>query len=214
MDDRKKAIKKWMLLFSQTDNKRVFSFTSGHLGAVPISDNHFYDAILCHKFFCFFKHLAFLFFELFKFIIFSLLPLKNLALIVRTALRKFCNQTYRPLNSFCVISLGDQPLNHDAYFGRFLINQKESFDYIKIVGGYGFCSNNYFYVESALSSRSFILLTCSIIFLPFTTLFYSLLTNCKIKTFRLKLLYLTLCLKEINSSGVVNNLIILRLFLF
>lgn len=208
--NRKQDLKSCILLFSKADHKRVFAFTSGHLGALPLSDKRLHAAISSNNSLYFLIQQASLFFDFIKFIIFSLLPVKNIFRLLRASMRRFCNTKYKALNSFCVISLGEQPANEDAYFARLLNNQKENFDYLKIVGGVGLRSEKYTYVESALGYVSLIVLLVKIIFLPFTALIYSIWSSRKIKHIRVRLIYLNLCLKEINSGEIVNNLIIVR----
>ncbi len=209
--NRSQEIIRWMSIFSQSDNKRKFAFTSGNLGALPLPVEFFYNFISYKKFWFFWKNIIYLVYELLKFIVLSLIPLKNILLILRTFLRVFCNAKFIPLNSFCVISLGNQSLNNDAYFSRWLANRKDQFEYIKIVGGLGFRSTNqFFYVESALGFFNLISVVSTIIFLPFTNMWYLLWSCRKIKSIRLRLLYIYLCLKEINSGTFANNLIIVR----
>ncbi|WP_422684469.1 hypothetical protein [Candidatus Methylopumilus universalis] len=88
---------------------------------------------------------------------------------------------------------------------------KNKFDYIKIVGGREFLINKqFFYVESGLRFFSLISLIFSIIFLPLTAFSYSLSSSRKIKSFHHRLLYIYLCLREINAGTLTNNLIITK----
>ena len=207
-NNRKQDIKKWILIFSRADNKRFFSFTSGHLGALSFSDHALHAAISSREFYYTSKQIIFLFLELIKLVLISLFPVKNFLRILRTGLRRFCNPNFIALNSLLVLSLGDQPANHDPYFAKILSHKKESFDYLKIVGGIEFRTKNFFYIESGLNFIGFVLLVCAITFLPYTALWYAIRSSRKIQGFRARVFYLISCFREINSGVAVNNLII------
>jgi hypothetical protein len=203
-------IKKSILLFSQSDRKNNFSFTSGHLGAVPIPFELFYSFLFLKKNF-FWKGIIFYLVEFLKYIIYFIVPLKNILLLLRTFLRWFCSPKFESTNSLCILSLGKQSAKDDAYFSPLLINFKKKFDFIKIVGGREFFSRNQFsYIESGLKFFSLIILIFSIIFLPLTAFIYSLSSSRKIKSIHHRLLYIYLCLREINTGTLTNNLIIIK----
>lgn len=203
-----RLIRKSILQFYQSDIQKKFSFTSGHLGAVPISLDLFYSFVLLNKNF-FFKAIVFYLIEFLNYIICFVVPLKNTLLILRTSLRWFCSPRFESLNSLYVLSLGNQSAKDDTYFSPLLVKLKNKFDYIKIVGGVEFLSHkNFFYIESGLSFISLISLIFSIIFSPLTAFIYTLNSSRKIKSIKQRLLYIYLCLREINTGTLTNNLII------
>jgi hypothetical protein len=204
-------IKKTILLFSLSDKKRKFSFTSGNLGAIPVPIDLFYLFISDKKKSFYWKNIFFIVIEFLKYVFYIVLPFKNVLLILRTFLRWLCNARFQSLNLLCVISIGQESASKDVYFSKLIVSMKEKFDFIKIVGGTNFRSYKQFsYIESALGFFSLILLFCSILFLPLRAFSYSLFSSRKINSFRLKLLYIYLSLKEINDGTLTYNLIIIK----
>ena len=196
--------------WSQADKKRLFNFTSGHLGALPLSDKFLLKTIVNNNFLQTSKNGLFLAKEFIKLIVFTLLPVKNLALILRTVLRRICSIKNHPTHSMTVISLGNQSSAKDPYFGVMLNSLEKEFDYLKIVGGFNFQSKDYMYIESALGCLDLLRLTASIVVLPLVTLWYLINKSWRLRGFNNIVTFITLGLKEINVDAFCNNKIIVK----
>ncbi|MFZ3087182.1 MAG: hypothetical protein WA123_03860 [Methylotenera sp.] len=198
-------IKDLIQSFSDVDTKNHFSFTSGHLGTLPVSDDVLMKFIINKGFFESLKKITLVLRELIKLIIFFFLPVKNIAILLRTILRYFCNPKPIASHSLTVISLGIQSSSKDAYFGPLLTQLDNKFDYLKIVGGYSFRSKNYFYVESALSFFEVVKFSIYILFSPLLSLGYLLSKVIKLDRLDYKEIFFLLGLKEINSGIITQN---------
>ena len=206
----KNILKELIYAFSTADSARLFSFTSGHLGALPVSDKIILTTIVNANFLQSFKSSLFLAKELAKFIFLTLLPIKNLALILRTVLRRICSNKHYSIHSMTVISLGNQSSAKDPYFGVLLNNLEKEFDYLKIVGGFNFQSKDYMYIESALGCLDLLKLTGSVAVLPIVTLRYLINKSWQLRGFNNLVTFITLGLKEINVGVFCNNKIIVK----
>ena len=194
--------------WAKADQSKVFNFTSGHLGALPIKDTKLIALVQSGDLYQAINLGALLALELVKFIVLTILPIKNLSLVLRTVFRRFFGKKTDFIHALTVISLGNQPSEKDPYFGLLLINLDEKFNYLKIVGGFDFKSKNYEFIESALSYANLFKLAFSILFSPLFALCYLLsraltLNSCKNFT-----VFTILGLKEINSGIFSNNKII------
>jgi hypothetical protein len=196
--------------WSQTDKNRLFNFTSGHLGALPLSDKFLLKTIVNNNFLQTSKNGLFLAKEFIKLIVLTLLPVKNLALILRTVLRRICSNKNYSIHSITVISLGNQSSAKDSYFGVLLNSLEKEFDYLKIVGGFNFQSRDYMYVESALGYLDLLRLTAGILVLPLVTLWYLINKSWQLRGFNNIVTFITLGLKEINVGAFCNNKIIVK----
>lgn len=200
-------IKKLLLDFSRADRGKLYNFTCGHIGALPISDKKLSELIgaaspLTKKYI----YLLILGQSLI-FIFYSILPVKNMALIVRTMVRRFCNQT-QAFHATTVLSLGASEYNKDAYFGPLLASMPSKFNYLKIVGGYTFKSDGFQFVEAGLSWIKTLSVVFKIILTPVFSLLYLVNQFKRLSEANHRLIFILLSLKEINSGSFNSNLII------
>ncbi len=197
-----KEIKTLVLRFCEVDSYRTFSFTSGHLGALPLSDDemrdHLAEGNLPHS----------LLSQCFIFMLFMLLPLKSYVILFRALLRRHLSPPLRSKKSLIVLSLGDSVDHQDPYFGKLIQHIKQEFDYLKIVGGTKIRTNKYYFVEVSLS-RLYLLLAIIIApALQLAILLQVLKIQRQIETLSLRKLFVLLALREINSGTTLNQAII------
>lgn len=205
VDSDELKIKDLIHSFSDVDIKNHFSFTSGHLGALPVNDDVLVEIAVYKRLFKSLKYITLFFKELIKLFILFILPVKNMAIVFRTVLRCFCNPKPMVSHSLTVVSLGNQSSGKDAYFGPLLTQLDNKFDYLKIVGGYGFRNKNYFYLESALSFFDLVKFSIYILFSPLLSLGYLLSKVVKLDRLDCKEVFFLLGLKEINSGVITQN---------
>lgn len=206
--NEKNMTKELIYAFSEADSARLFSFTSGHLGALPISDKTLITLTQSGYFYQAVNTGMLLAIELVKYILFTILPIRNIGLILRTILRRLNSKKTESTHAMSVISLGNQSYENDSYFDILLCNLHEKFNYLKLVGGFNFKSENYEFIESALNYSSLTKLVLSVFLSPLFAIFYLLnrartLNGCKIP-----IAFIILGLKEFNSGVFSNNKII------
>lgn len=197
-----KEIKTLILRFCEVDSYRTFSFTSGHLGALPLTDDEMRDYLaegnLPHS----------LLSQCFIFMLFMLLPLKSYVILFRALLRRHLSPPVRSKKSLIVLSLGGSEDHQDPYFGKLIRHIKQEFDYLKIVGGSKIRTNKYYFVEVSLN-RLYLFL--AIIIAPafhLAFLLQILKIQRRIETLSLRKLFVLLALREINSGTTLNQAII------
>jgi hypothetical protein len=207
--NEKNTIKELIHAFYEADIAKLFSFTSGHLGALPISDKKLVSLAQSDDLYQMVDAGMLLVSELVKFIIFTIFPIRNIALIIRTLLRRLYCKKIKSAQTMSVISLGNHSYEKDPYFGVLLSNLDEKFNYLKIVGGFNFKSENYEFIESNLSYSNLLKLAMSFFFSPLYVIFYLLNRSRALKENRNAIIFIILGLKEFNSSVFSNNMIIL-----
>jgi len=143
-------IKNILLMFAAADTRNFFSFSSGHLGALGLSENIFHKLIFTHGLIANIKKVAIFFCEFAIFIIFAVFPIKNAAILLRTFIRYSINPKPKAIWPTTIISLGSQRANKDGYFRPLLNEINREFDYLKIVGGKFFFAKDFTYIESTL----------------------------------------------------------------
>lgn len=188
--------------FCKVDSYRTFNFTSGHLGAMPMTDE---------EFLCYFTKACLPQSLLIQYFIFGLslvLPYKNYLILVRTLLRKHLSPPLGSKKSLTVLSLGDTCGFQDPYFGKLLLQTKQEFNYLKIVGGSQIRSSKYHFVEVALSSRLILLAIFIAPVLQLLFLFRLLQAYRQLKGGDKQKLFVLLALSEINSGITLNQTII------
>lgn len=196
--------------FAKADYAQLFNFTSGHLGALPMS-----DAKMVRLFqYTGFVHVAsltlLLILEFIKFIVLTIFPIKNLQLILRTLLRRTFSTRVYVVHELSVISLGPQPYEKDAYFSSLLNNLDDKFNYLKIVSGFHFKSNDYLFIESALSYLGLCKLIFSILLSPVLSVVYLVACIHRLDSLNKKAIFIIFGLKDINSGSFNNNKVIVK----
>lgn len=199
-------IKELIYQFSEADSHRLFNFTSGHLGAIPISDRRIVGLLEIKQYIN--VSILGLLLDIAKHVILLLLPVKNIGLLTRTALRKVSNPEPPYLSSLTVLSLGNQSADKDAYFGVLLKNIG-TYNYIKIVGGFGFKNAGYVFIESCLSYIKLTKLTILAAISPIACFGY-LLVSSKHLSLEKRLIYIFCGLKEINGGVAFGNKVIIE----
>ena len=206
--NEKKIIEELICAFCEADSARLFSFTSGHLGALPISDKKLVALVKRGGFYQTVNTGMLLTLELVKFTVFTIFPIRNIGLILRTILRRFYCKKIESIYEMSVISLGNQPYEKDPYFGVLLSNLDEKFNYLKIVGGFNFKSENYEFLESSLSFSNLLKLALSIFLSPLFGIFYLLNRARTLNECKKSIAFIILGLKEINSGVFISNKIV------
>ena len=133
--------------FARADRGRVFAFSSGVVGALPMADAQALDYAQGRSPLAL---AAMLSLEILKFILAALLPLRNAALMARALLRKALNGAPGPLQARSVISVGPQSAATDPYFGAFLATEREPYNYLKVVGGFALRERGWRFIETSL----------------------------------------------------------------
>jgi hypothetical protein len=201
---------KMIYSFYKSDSAQLFSFSSGHLGALPFSDRQLLSLFEINGFSQVLQLSRLIIIELVKFLILTIFPFKNLLLILRTTLRKTLGKRPDTIYKLSVMSLGNHIFEKDPYFGVLLRSLDEKFNYLKIVGGFNFKSSGYIFVESGLSYLSLGKVIFSILLSPFFSIIY--LIGCARKLDRLldRAIFIILSLKEINSGSFNGNKVITK----
>ena len=127
---------------SNQDKKRMFNFTSGHLGTFsnPIFSNLIIKDIT-------FLNYLYLLFKILFLLSLSIIPIKNLAFFLRASLRRILNKKLYLHKKFAVISVGGDNAKNDPYLSKILVSLNSKFDYFKIVGGNRLKNSGYFFFE-------------------------------------------------------------------
>lgn len=199
-------IKQLIYHFSEADTHRLFNFTSGHLGALPMRDKRIVRLLEIKQYIN--VPILGLLLDIAKHVILLLLPVKNIGLLTRTALRKISNPKPQYLSSLTVLSLGNQSADKDAYFGVLLKNIG-TYNYIKIVGGFCFKKEDYVFVESCLSYITLVKLTILAAISPVVCFSY-LVVSSKHLSLKRRLIYMSCGLKEINGGAAFGNKVIIE----
>ena len=185
---------------SNRDKKRMFNFTSGHLG--NLSNPIFFNIII--KDISFLNYLYLLFKILFLLSL-SIIPIKNLAFFLRASLRRILNKKLYLHKKFAVISVGGDNAKNDPYLSKILVSLNSKFDYFKIVGGNRLKNSGYFFFEQTFGLIDCLKSFVYIFLVQFLT-YFSLL-NCIFskKSSKYKFLYLLSSLDEMISGALYNN---------
>lgn len=199
-------LKLLLLQFSSADPRRLFNFSSGHAGALPIqahkltrllspesdSDQAFVRQMLI-------KVLGQTLLE-------AIAPLQHAKLLARTVLRKLQGRySVHEIRALTVYSVGSNSPEQDAYIGKLLEQIKEPFDYITIAGGNLTKSQHSHLVETLLSPWQ---ITCLCLSLPLQVplqLYWLLVGILRIKGTYGRRIFLLFGLQEIVSGGVLSQ---------
>ena len=171
---------------SNQDKKRMFNFTSGHLGTFsnPIFSNLIIKDIT-------FLNYLYLLFKLLFLLSLSIIPIKNVAFFLRASLRSILNKKLHLHKNYAVISIGADRPENDPYLSKILTSLDTKFDYFKIVGGSKIRNDGFIFFEQTFGLfdwlKSFISIF-SINFISYFTIFSFLLNK---KSIKYKFLYLS-----------------------
>ncbi len=185
---------------SNQDKKRMFNFTSGHLGTFsnPIFSNLIIKDIT-------FLNYLYLLFKLLFLLSLSIIPIKNVAFFLRASLRSILNKKLHLHKNYAVISIGADRPENDPYLSKILTSLDTKFDYFKIVGGSKIRNDGFIFFEQTFGLfdwlKSFISIF-SINFISYFTIFSFLLNK---KSIKYKFLYLSNYLDEMISGALYNN---------
>lgn len=195
-----------LLQFSNADPLRLFNFSSGHVGALPLQG---------HELTCLLRAEAgiqqafvrkMLVKALGQTVLEAIAPIQHAKLVARTVFRKFRGKysinRVRPLTVF---SLGSNAPACDAYLGKLLEQIEEPFDYITITGGRLTKSYHSHLVESLLSPLQITLLCLSLPLQVPLQFFLLLVGILRIKGAYERRIFLLFGLREIISGGVLSQ---------
>ena len=199
-------LKLLLLQFSSADPRRLFNFSSGHVGALPIQG---------HKLTCLLRpesgmHQAFarkmLSKALGQTLLEAIAPLQHAKLLARTVLRKLRGRySVHEIRALTVYSVGSNSPEQDAYIGRLLEQIEEPFDYITIAGGSLTKSQRSHLVETLLSPWQ---ITCLCLSLPLQVplqLYWLLVGVLRIKGTYERRIFLLFGLQEIISGRILSQ---------
>ncbi len=188
--------------FCQADRSRTFNFTSGHLGNLPMTDEEL------REFLAYGRLPQKLSVQCLRFVIGWLLPFKSFVITGRALLRRHFSRPLGSSHALCVLSLGDNAVAQDPYFGKLLQQTTRPFDYLKVVGGGLVRSDKYHFVETVLSR---VHLCLAILFAPAVQLFFLLRLLQSLERLpdaKVRKLFALLALGEINTGGALNQALI------
>ena len=186
---------------SNQDKKRLFNFTSGHLG--NFSNLKFLD-ITNNKNITIFKYL-YLIFKLLFLLALSFIPIKNLVFFLRALSRKILNKKLCLNKNIAVISIGADNAKNDPYLSKILLLLNIKFDYFKIVGGKRIKNDEFIFFEQTFGLIDWLKSFISIFSIQFLS-YFSLLTYLLSKnSLKYKFLYLSNSLDEMISGALYNN---------
>ena len=188
--------------FSHADRERAFAFSAGVVGAVPMRDRELLDLLQGKAPGALAAGLAI---ESLKVLVAALIPARNLALLARTLLRTALNPRPRTLYSTTVVSVGSAAGPADPYFGAFLANAGEAYNYLKIVGGRVLRADAFSFVESSLSAAGLLRLSVLALVQPLVALSSLAASAARIDGAISRRLYVLLGLKEIHGGTVFQN---------
>jgi len=197
-------------LFYKADSAQLFSFSSGHLGALPLSDKKLVALFEKSGFSQAYDLSRLLIIEFIKFLILTVFPFKNILLIIRTSFRRILGKRPNTIHKLSVISLGSHSYEKDPYFGVLLSNLDEKFNYLKIEGGFNFKSSDYLFVESGLSYVGLAKIIFSILLSPFFSIIYLIGCVQNLNCFFDKIIFIILGLKDINSGAFNRDKVIVK----
>jgi hypothetical protein len=205
--DRQAALLALLRQFARADRRREFAFSSGVVGAVPMDDT---AALACAQRGATLSLLALCVREKAQFVIAALLPARNVALLVRTLLRKALNDAPEALHSGSVISVGAQPADADPYFGAFLAASDEPINYLKIVGGFALRAKGWRFIETSLSYPALFGLALQGLLHPLLVLARLAAGAATIEGWRAKLLFIALACRETHRGTAFQGLLTAR----
>jgi len=199
-EKEKEKLKDLVQIFSRADKRRIFNFTSGHLVALPLSDEDirsFFSTGLLPG--CSYIDYILIFINI-------LIPYKNILISLRAILRKVLNTKPLCVSDLTLISLGESHIDADVYFGR--LPKLLNVNYFKIVGGLKLKSRSYCFIESEMTAFKLFLF---FILSPFFSLYFLsklCFYACSIKKKNERYLFLILALKEIGNGTAFSQYIL------
>lgn len=209
ISDIEKLQKKVLLNFSTLDYKNNFSFTSGNLSALSIDDGTLKNLLFAKNWVWCVTRVFYFFKECANFILYTVIPIKNIGILLRTLLRFTCNvKPQQKSHDVAILSLGNSCRDKDAYFKPLLAALKGNYHYFKIVGGKSFLTEKFTYIESLLAWHDFLKFSLYVFLSPIVDVVYLLRGAVKIHDAKLRVVYLILGLRDINRGVVVQNKLI------
>ena len=199
-------IKLLLLNFSEADYRRLFSFSSGHAGALPVQGQRLAKMLQPTSFIDFALFLATLLGTLAKLFLEIVLPIRHIEIVSRATIRKF-RGTFKEKSAhrLSVFSIGATAPKNDAYFGKLLEEVQEPFNYITVVGGGAtYCTENIM-VETLLPARKIALLWLT---LPLRTpwlCFQLIYCALRLKKAQEKLVFICFGAMEISAGRVLGQ---------
>ena len=200
--DRHAAMVALLRQFARADRRRLFAFSSGVVGAVPMADAQALDYAQGRAPFALLATLAL---DAVKFIFAALLPARNAALLARALLRKALNGAPGPLHARSVISVGPHAAATDPYFGAFLAAEREPYNYLKIVGGAALRERGWRFVETELSYPALLTLALLGLLHPLLMLASLAAGAARVDGWNAKLLFLLLGCRETHRGTAFQN---------
>lgn len=156
-------IKSILLNFSNADCRRLFNFSSGHAGALPVQGHRLATALQPNTAIDNIQLLKILVSAITRLVIEIALPFRHIRLAARITLRKLkaCFDK-APSCGLSVLSIGTNTPKKDAYLGKLLGEIQEPFNYITSAGGSTTHSKECILIESLLPTRAIIFLWLSL----------------------------------------------------
>ena len=197
-----------LLNYSKVDSSRIYGFTSGNIGSLPIqgkklnqilselrnANNYFSDKLF--------------YVIILRSILETAFPIKHLLCILRALFRNLLNKyTCKNIPAIIVISLGANKAINDVYFGRLLRHFDRKYLYVTSASGSLIRTSNSQLVEGLLPVWQLLLLCITLpLIVPFL-IFYLLICSARLEDHNHKKLFIYLGLLEIISSTTINQLI-------
>jgi len=187
-------------IFSRMDKCRMFNFSSGNLGALPLSNKDI------RLFFSEGRPADYSYIDYISICIKILIPYKNILILMRSILRKIFNPITSSNEELTILSLGENQI--DNYFGR--LPELVVANYFRIVGGSSLRSRSYCFIESQVSS---FILFMALILSPVFNLYFIWKLYISVSTIKKKNernLFLILALSEIGKGTVMSQYILIK----
>ena len=196
-------LKAMLLSYSDADTKRMFNFSSGHLGALPLTDLNIRQFFEC-------KRLpSSLSVELLYFLMGTLFPLKWCSILIRAFSRSFQSVNVPNKSTLLVLSLGESNFQNDEYFGPLLKSMgSDNFHYLKIISGLKIKNSNASFIEIGLNRGELVLMMIFAPFFRIALLAYTCRSLTSLISRSSKELFALICLREINSGATLNQYLV------
>lgn len=199
-------LKSLLLNFSNADTLRLFNFTSGHVGALPIQGLKLSQLLILADKSDKTIHSKVLFATVIRVILEAIFPIGHLKITCRVLLRKFQNgYTKSSAPSLIVFSLGANTPKNDAYFGKLLAQINHPFLYITNAGGNLIKTKNSQLVEGLLTNWQLCLLCIMLPFFAPFFIFHLLLDSLRIANPNHRRIFIYFGMLEIISSSTLSQ---------
>ncbi len=195
-----------LLNFSNADTSRLFNFTSGHVGALPIQGHNLSQLLILVDKSRKPIHSKVFFATVIRCILGAAFPIGHLKITCRALLRKFQNEFTKDSSpSLIVFSLGANAPKDDAYFGKLLEQINYPFLYVTNAGGNLIKTKNSQLVEGLLTNWQLGLLCIMLPFIAPFFIFNLLLCSLRIADPNQRRIFIYFGMLEIISSSVLSQ---------